>query len=72
MVVINWIPYCHQLFDLYLDDVSIKKEHGKSLPDLHSKAFSLSSYQEHIWVLLTTCSNPKLSPASLLPSHYLP
>lgn len=42
MAVINWITYCHQLFDLYLDDVSIKKEHGKSLPDLHSKAFSLS------------------------------
>lgn len=72
MVVINWIPYCHQLFDLYLDDVSIKKEHG-NLSLIYIAKHSLSpSYQEHIWVLLTTCSNPKLSPASLLPSHYLP
>lgn len=52
---------------------SVLRRSMGNLSMIYIAKHSLSaSYQEHIWVLLTTCSNPKLSPASLLPSHYLP
>lgn len=36
------------------------------------KHSEFASHQEHIWVLLSTCPNPQLSPISLLPFHYMP